>query len=98
MREPYPATPRVAIRYCRRCGFFLRAAWLAQELISSLGELLGEVALVGGDSGVLEIYLDGECLFARSEAGRFPEAKEVKQLVRDRLDPQRDLGHSDRPG
>jgi selenoprotein W-related protein len=28
--------------------------------------------------------------------GRFPEAKELKQLVRDRIDPERDLGHSDR--
>jgi selenoprotein W-related protein len=27
---------------------------------------------------------------------RFPEAAELKQLVRDRIDPDRDLGHSDR--
>jgi selenoprotein W-related protein len=57
---------------------------------------LGEVALVPGDGGVFEVWLDSERLFARSEAGRFPESKELKQLLRDRVAPSRDLGHSDR--
>ena len=35
-------------------------------------------------------------LWDRKVEGRFPEAKEVKQLVRDCVDPEKDLGHSDR--
>lgn len=89
-------SPRVEIVYCRRCRFVLRAGWLAQELLLTLGESLGEVALVPGDGGVFEVWVDGERVFSRAETGRFPETKELKQLVRDRVAPGMDLGHSDR--
>jgi selenoprotein W-related protein len=35
-------------------------------------------------------------IYSRKETGRFPESKELKQLVRDVIDPERHLGHSDR--
>ena len=57
---------------------------------------LGEVALVPGQSGIFEIRLNGKLLFSRKVAGRFPESKEIKQLVRDVIAPGKDLGHSDR--
>lgn len=34
-------------------------------------------------------------LWDRKEKGGFPEVKVLKQLVRDCIDPKRDLGHSD---
>lgn len=74
----------------------LRAAWVAQELLSTFGEQLGEVALVPGQGGVFDIRLNGELLWSRQEEGRFPEAKEIKRRVRDMIDPSRDLGHIDR--
>ncbi|RME34737.1 MAG: SelT/SelW/SelH family protein [Gammaproteobacteria bacterium] len=89
-------TPRLEIEYCSQCRFILRAAWLAQELLMTFDLELGEVALIPGSGGVFEVRLDGETLFSRQQAGRFPEAKELKQLVRDRICPDRDLGHSDR--
>jgi selenoprotein W-related protein len=92
------AAPRLEIVYCTQCRWLLRAAWLAQELLTTFERELGEVALVPGRGGVLEVRLDGELLFRRADEGRFPEAKELKQLVRDRVAPGRDLGHSDRPG
>ena len=88
--------PRLTILYCRQCRWLLRAAWLAQELLTTFSEDLGEVALQPGTGGILEVRLNGELIFSRKEHGRFPEAKEIKQLVRDRIDPERDLGHSDR--
>lgn len=88
--------PRVEIVYCRQCRWLLRAAWLAQELLTTFDEALGEVALVPGTGGVFELRVDGELVFSRANEGRFPEAKEVKQRVRDRVAPGRDLGHSDR--
>jgi len=90
-------TPRLEIEYCRQCRWLLRAAWLAQELLTSFDEELGEVALVPGTGGVFEVRLDGERLFSRAEAGRFPEARELKQRLRDRVAPGRDLGHGERP-
>jgi len=89
-------TPRLEIEYCTQCRWLMRAAWMAQELLTTFDEGLGEVALVPGRGGVFEVRLDGETIYSRKEAGRFPESKELKQLVRDRIDPDRDLGHSDR--
>lgn len=85
------------ITYCTQCRWLLRAAWLAQELLTTFEHELTQVSLKPGSGGVFEVSLDGELLFSRQQAGRFPEAKELKQLVRDRVAPGRKLGHSDRP-
>ncbi|NVB37928.1 SelT/SelW/SelH family protein [Pseudenhygromyxa sp. WMMC2535] len=90
-------TPRVEIEYCPRCRWLLRAAWMAQELLTTFVDELGEVALVpASEAGRFRVSLDGQPLFDRGQAGRFPESKELKQLVRDQIAPERDLGHSDR--
>jgi selenoprotein W-related protein len=89
--------PRIEIRYCTQCRWLLRAAWYAQELLTTFEPDLGEVALVPGTGGIFEVRVDGDTLWSRKAAGRFPELKELKQLVRDRVAPGKDLGHSDRP-
>ncbi len=89
-------SPRVEIHYCTQCRWLLRAAWMAQELLTTFEEELGEVALLPGTGGVFVVKLDDEVIWSRAEAGRFPESKELKQLVRDRVAPERPLGHSDR--
>ena len=86
----------VEITYCTQCRWMLRAVWLAQELLTTFEQDLYSVALKPGTGGIFEITLNGRLIFSRKEAGRFPEAKEVKQLIRDEIDPARDLGHSDR--
>ncbi len=89
--------PRVEIEYCVACRWLLRAGWLAQELLSTFEAELGGVTLVPGrEAGVFEIRLGDEVLWSRAAEGRFPEAKELKQRVRDRVAPGRDLGHVDR--
>lgn len=89
-------TPRVEIIFCTQCRWLLRAAWMAQELLTTFDTELGEVALVPGTGGIFQVRLDGELIFSRKEVGRFPESKELKQLIRDRIAPEKDLGHSDR--
>ena len=37
----------------------------------------------------------GATLWSRKQAGRFPEAKELKQRVRDAIAPDKPLGHAD---
>ncbi len=86
----------VEITYCTQCRWLLRAAWLAQELLTTFEQDLYSVSLKPGSGGIFEISLNGQLIFSRREAGRFPEAKEIKQLIRDCIDPERDLGHSDR--
>jgi selenoprotein W-related protein len=88
-------SPRVEIEYCTQCRWLLRAAWLAQELLTTFQTTLGEVALVPGEGGIFDVRVDGQTIFSRSQHGRFPESKELKQLVRDRVAPDMPLGHSD---
>jgi selenoprotein W-related protein len=51
---------------------------------------------VPGAGGVFDVRVEGKRIWSRQEAGRFPDIKELKQLVRDRVSPEKDLGHSDR--
>jgi selenoprotein W-related protein len=89
------ARTRVEIRYCARCRFLPRAAWTAQELLTTFAEELGEVALVPGEGGVFEVWIGAERVWCRRAEGRFPELAELKRRVRDRVAPGRSLGHSD---
>lgn len=92
-----PKSPTIEITFCRLCGWGLRAGWMAQELLTTFADELGSVALTPDtQGGVFEVPLDDELLWSRKERGRFPEMKEIKQLVRDRVAPARSLGHSDR--
>jgi selenoprotein W-related protein len=86
----------IEITYCTQCRWLLRVAWLAQELLTTFEQDLTSVSLKPGTGGIFDITLNGTLIFSRKEAARFPEAKEIKQLVRDLIDPVRDLGHSDR--
>ncbi len=88
--------PRLEIEYCTQCRWLLRAAWMAQELLTTFEKELGEVALIPGAGGIFEVRLEGKSIFSREQQRRFPESKELKQLVRDRIAPDKDLGHSGR--
>ena len=89
--------PRITILYCTQCNWLLRAGWMAQELLNTFAEEIGVVTLVPGTGGIFEITLDGELIWERKRDGGFPDVKQLKQMVRDRIDPDRDLGHIDRP-
>ncbi|MCV2863143.1 SelT/SelW/SelH family protein [Albidovulum sediminicola] len=90
--------PSVTITYCTGCNWLLRSAWMAQELLSTFQNDLGGVTLSPGSGGAFEITLDGEVIWERKRDGGFPEIKALKQRVRDRIDPERSLGHVDRAG
>ena len=62
----------------------------------TFADKLSSVTLVPGTGGIFEIRLDGEVLFSKKSSGRFPESKEIKQMLRDRIAPGMDLGHSDK--
>jgi len=95
-RHELTMRPRLEIEYCTQCRWLLRAAWMAQEVLTTFEVELGEVALIPGSGGTLEIRLDGVTIFSRKEQARFPELKELKQLIRDQIAPDKELGHSDR--
>jgi selenoprotein W-related protein len=87
------SAPRVEITYCTRCKFLLRASWLAQELLSTFEAELGEVAIRPGRGGIFEVTLDGEVVATNRDGAAMPDAADVKRLLRDRIAPERRIGH-----
>ncbi|KAH8595630.1 Rdx family-domain-containing protein [Bisporella sp. PMI_857] len=101
--------PRVTIQFCTQCKWMLRAAYFAQELLSTFSTDLGEVALQPSTGGtfVVNLYttspssadspatIQEHLLWDRKAEGGFPETKELKRRVRDIIDPSRSLGHVD---
>ena len=112
-RAAVPAVlPRIAITYCKQCQWMLRAAWFAQELLSTFDNSIGEIALIPATGGIFQVHLtykhktaDGEAsqnaqeflIWDRKAEGGFPEAKILKQKVRNHIEPEKNLGHSDTP-
>ncbi len=88
--------PTVSITYCTQCRWLLRATWLAGELLTSFNTDLGGVVLRPGVGGVFQVAVDDELIWDRKVNGGFPELAPLKRLVRDRVAPGRDLGHTDR--
>lgn len=89
--------PQVEITYCTQCKFLLRAAWLAQELLTTFEQEISEVALRPGSGGIFEIALDGQVIATNRYTKQIPDAGEVKRLVRDRIAPGRTIGHDQFP-
>jgi selenoprotein W-related protein len=87
---------RVVIRYCPKCKWLLRAAWMAQELLSTFEAELGELALQPGGSGEFTVEADGTRVWCRKEQNGFPDVTELKRRVRDIIAPEKPLGHSEK--
>ena len=88
--------PRVEIEYCAQCRWLLRAAWMAQELLTTFDQEIGELVLRPGTGGIFEVRVNGTLVWSRKAEGNFPDIVELKRRVRDQVSPGRDLGHADR--
>ena len=70
---------------------------MAQELLTTFtGDLNGVMIQPSDTGGAYNIYVDDNIIFSRKEQERFPDIKELKQMIRDIVDPERHLGHSDK--
>jgi len=87
---------KIEIKFCSQCRWLLRSSWMAQEILSTFDGEVDELSLQPGNGGVFEVIANGELIWSRKEKGGFPDIKELKQLVRDAISPDRDLGHIDR--
>jgi selenoprotein W-related protein len=89
--------PTITIEYCPKCGWLLRAAYMAQEFLTTFEDELYGVTLHPSEiGGHYSISVNGETIFDRKTYGSFPEMKELKQIVRDKISPGKSLGHSDK--
>lgn len=89
-------SPAITIHYCSQCNWLLRAAWMAQELLQTFSTDLASVTLVPGTGGIYQVKIDDALIWDRKADGGFPEAKALKQRVRNYCFPDRDLGHIDK--
>jgi selenoprotein W-related protein len=90
--------PTIAIEYCPKCHWLLRAAYMAQEFLTTFEEDIKSVTLIPSEiNGRYTIHIDSEKMFDRKEYGGFPEIKELKQMIRDKVAPGKNLGHTDTP-
>lgn len=85
----------VRIKYCPKCGWLLRASWMAQELLTTFSNEIKELTLAPSDVGVFDIEVDDRLVWSRKKQNGFPQIKELKKIVRDVLSPEMDLGHID---
>jgi len=91
--------PQIIITYCPRCNWLPRSAWMAQEILGTFVDEVDAVTLAPSEvPGHFEIRIDKDQLWCRKTDGGFPGVKELKQRVRDRVAPERDLGHVDDNG
>lgn len=84
------------IEFCTQCRWLARATWLAQEMLTTFDGDIQALTLKPGSGGVFDVRLDGVTIFSRKAQSRHVDAAELKQLVRDVIDPERSLGHSDK--
>lgn len=89
--------PSLTIEYCPKCHWLLRAAYMAQELLTTFEDDLKSVTLEpSSENGKYALHIDGSLIFDRKSNGGFEDIKTIKQLVRDVVNPSKSLGHSDR--
>ena len=89
--------PVIRIEYCPRCKWMLRAAYMAQEILTTFEAVVGGVLLVPSEiNGRFTIQADEQTIYDRKASGGFIEIKEIKQRIRDAIAPGMSLGHSDK--
>jgi selenoprotein W-related protein len=89
--------PTISIEYCPKCGWLLRAAYMAQEILTTFTDEINGVLLKPSEtSGRYTISINDLEVFDRKLMGGFPEIKQLKQLIRDHVSPDKSLGHSDK--
>ena len=70
---------------------------MAQEFLATFTDELYGVTLQPSETGGhYSIRVDDDVIFDRKTYGGFPEIKELKQMLRDKANPEKSLGHSDK--
>ena len=91
--------PIIEIEYCPKCGWLLRSAYIAQELLTTFAGELGGITLIpSAVTGRFQLRLGDQELFDRKKNGGFEDIKWFKILIRDLIAKDKPLGHSEHTG
>lgn len=89
----------VRIEYCTGCKWMLRSSYFSQEILSTFDDgSVAQVTLVPSYSkpgGDFTVHVDDTLVWDRRRDGGFPQVPELKRRIRDVIEPERDLGHSE---
>jgi selenoprotein W-related protein len=88
-------TYKIEIQFCTQCAWLPRASWMMQEILTTFQGEVRSVTLTPKSGGIFEIFLDKEKIYSRSDFGGFLDIKDVKKLIRDKISPGKNLGHTD---
>ncbi|KAI0269240.1 Rdx family-domain-containing protein [Gloeopeniophorella convolvens] len=99
--------PSVSIEFCDRCRWLHRATWTSTELFLTFPPpALKSITIVPLNSddtaGRFRVWLTANegaspiLMWDRKVEGKFPELKDLKQRIRNFIQPDRSLGHSDK--
>ena len=86
---------QIEIQFCTQCGWLPRASWMMQEILTTFQDEILSVTLTPKSDGIFEIFLDKEKIYSRSDFGGFLDIKDIKKLIRDNINPKKNLGHSE---
>ncbi|WWC69139.1 uncharacterized protein I206_103075 [Kwoniella pini CBS 10737] len=98
--------PNLIIEFCDRCRWAPRATWIQTELFLTFpSPLIRTITLIPLNSpetgGRFRVWVDiglgkgDELVWDRKTEGGFPELKVLKQRIRNLIQPDLNLGHSD---
>jgi selenoprotein W-related protein len=68
---------------------------MMQEILTTFQDEILSVTLTPMSGGIFEIFLNKEKIYSRSDFGGFLDIKDIKKLIRDKISPERNLGHTD---
>ena len=68
----------VEIHHCMTCGFTSRANALAEEINRELGI---KAVLIVGKIGSFDVFVNGDLVFSKADAHRFPEQGEIIRKI-----------------
>ena len=89
-------TYQIEIQFCTQCAWLPRASWMSQEILTTFQDEILSVTLTPKSGGIFEIFLDKEKIYSRSDFGGFLDIKDIKKLIRDKINLGKNLGHTDR--
>ena len=74
---------KVSIEYCSMWNYLPRASSLEVELNNKFDDI--NIELISGGGGVFEVTLDNNLIFSKKALERFPDDREVENLIRENL-------------
>ena len=70
---------KITITYCVPWNYLPEATSLAAAISDEIGV---EAELIEGKGGIFDVVVDGNLIFSKKKTGRFPENKEILEMLR----------------